>query len=128
RSLNLDEAIAHVDYTSGDLRFHREVFASNPASALVTHITCNKAASISCTVSFDKQTLPGEVTVEGNSKLILKGNAFEHLHSNGKQGVAFEAHVQVRTEGGQISADNGALHISNANAVTLHIAIASNYR
>jgi alpha-L-fucosidase 2 len=128
RSLNLDEAIANVDYTSGDLRFHREVFASNPANALVTRIICNKPASISCTVSFDKLTLPGEVTVEGNSKLILKGNAFEHLHSNGKQGVAFEAHVHVLTEGGQISAGNGAVHISNANTVTLHIAIATNYR
>ncbi|MDT7812646.1 MAG: hypothetical protein QOJ42_2562 [Acidobacteriaceae bacterium] len=29
-SLNLDEAIAHVDYTRGDLRFHRESFVSNP--------------------------------------------------------------------------------------------------
>ena len=70
RSLNLDEAIAYVDYTSGDLSFHREVFASNPANALATRITCNKPASISCTVSFDKLTVPGEVTVEGNSKQI----------------------------------------------------------
>src|ERR1700680_3420933 len=30
RSLNLDEAIAHGDYTRGDLRFHRESFVSNP--------------------------------------------------------------------------------------------------
>jgi alpha-L-fucosidase 2 len=72
RSLSLDEAIAHVDYTSGKLRFRREVFSSNPANALVTHLTCNQPASINCDLGFANLALPGDVTVEGDDTLVLK--------------------------------------------------------
>lgn len=128
RSLNLDEAIAHVDYSSGKLRFHREVFSSNPADVLVTRLTCNQPASINCDLSFANLALPGEVTVEGRDTLILKGRAFEHLHSNGKQGVAFVTRVRVLAEGGHVEANHGALRVSGANSVTILTAIATNYR
>ncbi len=127
RSLNLDEAIAHVGYTSGDLRFQREIFSSNPADVLVTRLTCNRPASINCDLSFANLTLPGEVTVEGSDTLILKGNAFEHRHSNGKQGVAFVTRVRAVAEGGSIAAGDGVLHVANADSVTLLVAIATNY-
>ncbi len=128
RSLNLDEAVAHVDYTSSKLRFQREVFSSNPAGVLVTRLTCNQPAAINCEISFANLALPGEVTLEGNDTLILKGDAFERLHSNGKQGVAFVARVRVLADGGSIMANNGALHVSHANSVTLLVAIATNFR
>ena len=128
RSLNLDEAIAHVDYTSDKLRFQREVFSSNPADVLVTRLTCDHPASVSCDISFANLALPGEVTVESNETLILKGHAFEHLHSNGKQGVAFVTRVRVLADGGRIVTNNGALHVSHADSVTLLVAIATNYR
>jgi len=128
RSLNLDEAIAYVDYTRGNLRFHREVFSSNPADSLVIRIACNRPGSINCSISFAKLTPPGEVTIEGSDTLILKGNAFEHLHSNGKQGVGFVTHIRVLTEDGQTTANDGALSVSNADAVTLLVAISTTYR
>jgi alpha-L-fucosidase 2 len=49
-------------------------------------------------------TLPGSMKVEGSDTLVLNGNAFETLHSNGKQGVAFETHVRVLAEGGEVTA------------------------
>jgi len=128
RSLNLDKAIAYVDYTSGNLRYHREAFSSNPAGVLVTRLTCDRPASINCAISFANLALPGEVTVEGSDSLILKGHAFEHLHSNGKQGVAFVSRVRVLTEGGRINANDAAFHVSNAESVTILVAIATNYR
>jgi alpha-L-fucosidase 2 len=39
RWLDLDEGIAHVDYTRGVLRFHRESFAFRPDDVLVTRLT-----------------------------------------------------------------------------------------
>jgi alpha-L-fucosidase 2 len=128
RSLNLDEGIAYVDYSRGGLSFHREVFASNPDNALIAHISCNQPKSVSCSISFPKLTLPGEVTTEGNDTLVLKGNAFENLHSNGKQGVAFETRVRVSAKGGEVTAHEGALHVKGADAVTLHVVIATNFR
>jgi alpha-L-fucosidase 2 len=128
RSLNLDEAIAYVGYTRDGLAFHREVFASNPDNALIAHLTCNQPKSISCSISFPKLTLPGEVTTEGNDTLVLKGNAFEHQHSNGKQGVAFETRICLSAKGGEVTAHDGALQVKGADAVTLHVVIATNFR
>jgi alpha-L-fucosidase 2 len=128
RSLNLNEAIAYVEYTNGDIRFQRESFSSNPADILVNHVTCNKPASLNCTVSFAKLSLPGEVTTMGDNQIVLNGNAFEHLHSNGKQGVAFVARVQILTEGGQVTTHDGAIQVRNATSMTIHVAIATNCR
>ncbi|HTF43381.1 MAG TPA: glycoside hydrolase family 95 protein, partial [Terriglobales bacterium] len=79
RSLDLDEAIAHVDYARGGLRFHREIFSSNPDDVLVVRLTCSHARSVSCGISFGKLRLPGDVTTEGNDTLILRGHAFEPM-------------------------------------------------
>jgi len=95
RSLNLDEALVYVDYTRSGLRFHREIFSSNPDDVFVVRQTCDRPKSINCSVSFAKLTLPGNVTIEGSDTLVLKGHAFEHLHSDGKQGVAFETRIRL---------------------------------
>src|SRR5882757_4910612 len=128
RSLDLDEAIAHVDYTRDGLRFHREIFSSNPDDVLVVHLTCSHAKSLSCGIAFGKVTVPGEVTREGNDTLVLRGHAFEHKHSNGRQGVAFETRVRVITDGELVANDGTGLRVSNADALTLQVAISTNYR
>jgi alpha-L-fucosidase 2 len=128
RSLDLDEAIAHVDYTRDGLRFHREIFSSNPDDVLVVRLTCSHARSVSCGISFGELTLPGEVTTEGNDTLILRGHAFEQMHSNGRQGVAFETRVRVLANGELVTNDGATLRVRNADEVTLQVAIATNYR
>ncbi len=128
RSLDLDEAIAHVDYTHSDRRFHREVFSSNPDDVLIVRHTCTQPKSVSFNLSFAKLTLPGEVTVEGGDTLVLRGHAFEHMHSNGKEGVAFEARVRLLSDGGRVSVQDSTLQVRDADAVTLHVAISTNFR
>jgi alpha-L-fucosidase 2 len=128
RSLNLDEALVYVDYTRSGLRFHREIFSSNPDDVFVVRQTCDRPKSINCSVSFAKLTLPGNVTIEGSDTLVLKGHAFEHLHSDGKQGVAFETRIRLVSEGGQITAQDGSLQVRGANAITLHVAVSTDFR
>jgi alpha-L-fucosidase 2 len=128
RSLNLDEALVYVDYTRSGLRFHREVFASNPDDVLIVRHTCDRPKSVNCNLSFAKLTLPGDVTIEGRDTLVLKGHAFEHLHSNGKQGVAFETRIRLVSEGGQVTAQDGSLQVRGANAITLHVAVSTDFR
>jgi alpha-L-fucosidase 2 len=127
RSLDLDEAIAHVDYTRGARSFHREIFSSNPDDVLVVRLRCSHPKSISCAISFGTLILPGEVTREGNT-LVLRGNAFEHLHSNGRQGVAFEARVRLLAEGGAVTGHDAGLRVTDADTATLHVVISTNYR
>jgi alpha-L-fucosidase 2 len=128
RSLHLGEAIACVDYTRNDRRFHREVFSSNPDDVLVLRHTCDQPKSVSFSLAFAKLTLPGEVTVEDGDTLVLRGHAFERLHSNGKQGVAFETRIRMLSEGGRMTAGDSTLEVRDADAVTLHVAIATDFR
>lgn len=128
RSLNLDEGVARVEYERGGARFRREAFASNPAGVLVSRVSSNKPSAVSCSVDFARLALPGTVTLDGPDTLVLKGNAFEKLHSNGKQGVAFEARVRVIAEGGEVTAVDGAVRVKNARTITLIVAVSSNYK
>src|SRR5690606_26179152 len=47
RELDLNEAVTHIRYTQGDIRFYREMFVSYPAKALVIRFTANKKGAIS---------------------------------------------------------------------------------
>jgi len=128
RSLDLDEAVAHIDYTRNGCGVHREVFSSNPDDVLVVQQSADRPKSVSFTVSFAKLAIPGVVTLQGSDTLVLRGNAFEHLHSNGKQGVGFEARIRLQAVGGRVSAQGSTLRVDAADSATLHVAIATDFR
>jgi alpha-L-fucosidase 2 len=128
RSLRLDEAIASVDYMLGDVHIQHEAFSSNPSDILVVRVTSDTPAKINGTIAFTKLNLPGKISIEGSDTLILEGNAFEHLHSNGKQGVRFVTRIRLLTDGGSLLAQNDHLQVEHANSVTLLIAVATDYR
>ncbi|HEY4047419.1 MAG TPA: glycoside hydrolase family 95 protein [Acidobacteriaceae bacterium] len=127
RSLNLDEAIAQINYTRAGVRFHREVFASNPDDALVIRQTSNRKGSIDCDISFGKLDLPGEVQVEGDT-LVLRGHAWEKMHSNGHQGVFFETRVRLIAEGGTVAEKGECLAVRSASAFTLLVVVGTDYK
>jgi alpha-L-fucosidase 2 len=126
RSLDLDEAIARVEFTATDVTFHREVFASHPAGVIVVRMTSTKPGGLSCNIGFGEPRLPGEITVEAG-RLILNGNAWESLHSDGRHGARFQCQVRVLPEAGDIQSADGRITVQAANAVTLLIAVASDF-
>jgi alpha-L-fucosidase 2 len=127
RSLNLDEAIAHVSYTRDGIRICREVFASNPDQALVIHQSSSKKGNIDCDISFGKLDLPGDVRVEGDT-LVLRGHAWEEMHSNGHEGVLFETRVRVITEDGTVAARGDSLAVRSAGAIMVLVVVATDYK
>jgi alpha-L-fucosidase 2 len=127
RSLDLDEAIARVEFAAGDRMLHREVFASHPAGVIVVRLTSSKPGGLSCQIAFGEPRLPGKITAEAGS-LVLNGNAWESLHSDGRHGTRFECQVRVIHESGDIHSTNGKITVQAADAVTLLIAMASDFR
>ena len=51
RDLNLDTAVAGVEYTANGVHFSRQVFASPADQVVVVHLTADKKGSI----SFDRR-------------------------------------------------------------------------
>jgi alpha-L-fucosidase 2 len=127
RSLDVDEAIARIEFAAGDMMFYREVFASHPAGVIVVRLTSSKPGGLSCGIAFGEPRLPGEITAEAGI-LALHGNAWESLHSDGRHGTRFECQVNVITESGDTHSTSGKITVQAANAVTLLIAVASDFR
>ncbi len=127
RSLNLDEAVARVDFWQNGAHFSREVIASHPDNVLALRLTCNKPGQISFNTDFGAITIPAEITTDKQDMLILHGHAYETLHSNGHQGVTLQIHVKVISDGGSIHALPQGIQVKNANAVTVLVAVATSF-
>ncbi|MCP4312848.1 MAG: glycoside hydrolase family 95 protein [Bacteroidetes bacterium] len=126
RSLNLNEAIAHVSYEKDGLSYQREVFASYPDNVIVIRLIADQKGALSFVVRpeipyLERKERSGTVTAEGNL-LTIKGSMA--LFS-----CNYEGQIKVLNEGGTVTAgsENGTIEVSKADAVTLLIATGTNY-
>ena len=127
RSLNLNEAIAHVSYEQDGVAFQRQYFASYPDNVIVIRLTADQQGALSFTVRpkipyLELKQRTGSVTAAGNL-LTLKGK-IPMFSCN------FEGQIKVLNEGGSVStnAKAGTIEVNKADAVTLLIANGTNYR
>jgi alpha-L-fucosidase 2 len=128
RSLNLDEAVARVRFRANGILYQRDVFASHPSRILVIRLTSSKPAQISFRMRFGKGILPTAEKTEGTHTLILNGNAWEHMHSTGHDGVAFEIRARVIAEGGRTTDGQQEIQVQGADVVTVLVAVGTNFR
>jgi alpha-L-fucosidase 2 len=124
RQLDLDSAIASVSYKAGDATFTREVFASPIDQCIVVRLSCDKPAQ----VTFDaKLSRPEDFAVEtiAPDRIVMKGQATQQGEH---KGVKFEAQLRIIPEGGKLTVADEGLRLENADAATLLIVAATNYR
>jgi alpha-L-fucosidase 2 len=127
RTLDLDEGMTRVDYRIGAHHFTREVFSSNPDDVLVAYLKSETPGQLNLKISLEKLMLPGKIIHSRNDTLIFRGQAFETLHSEGKQGVEVECHVRLLHHGGAASIGEDQLQVHGADSITLLVAIATSY-
>ena len=127
RSLDLDQAVARVSYRSNGVLCSRECFASHPDNVIAAHFTCALGQGVSFRTAFANSVIPAEVTSERNDTLVLRGKAYEKLHSNGNQGVSLQIRISVMSEGGQVFSADQALVVRNARSATVLITAATDY-
>ncbi len=132
RDLDLATATAHVSYSTGGVRFAREVFASAPDDVIVVRLSADRPGQISFEARL--QT-PQRATTEatGDGDLVMRG-----VNGDGKGATAdgrpltgalrFEARVRVLSTGGARTMNGDAIAVRDADAVTLLIAAATSYR
>jgi alpha-L-fucosidase 2 len=120
RELDLDTAIARVEYRAGGVGYTREVFASAPDQAIVIRLECDRPGGLSLTARLAR---PADAQVEypSGNRVVMRGQA-------AGQGVAFECRVAVLTDGGKAAPAPRGLNIEGATAVTLVVAAATDYK
>ena len=127
RSLDLDTAIARVQYKVDGVGYTREVFSSAPDQVLVVRLAADKSKSrpgdpgqLTFTASL---TTPQEAKAEpaGADTLVMRGQV--------KNGIMkFEARLRAVAEGGKVTATAEGLRIEGANAATLLLAAGTNHK
>lgn len=133
RDLNLDDAVAHVQYEYNGTKYSREYFASYPKEVVAIRYTADTANAL----SFDVKPVsmhPGEVTVnEGEITIIGKLKDSEPYASGGnaawnqESDLEYCTKIKVIADGGTVTDGYNTVNVKNANAVTILVAAATDY-
>lgn len=125
RELNLDTATASVSYSTGGVKFTRELFSSPVDQVIVLRLTADQPGKIafSATLATPQQA---ELAVDGNDTLVLNGRNAAKGEIQGK--LKFQARVRVMAHGGSITSHEGRVTVAGADSATLLIAAATSYR
>jgi alpha-L-fucosidase 2 len=144
RELNLATGIARITYRIGDAACTREVFSSVPDQALVVHLACDKPGQLSFHATLARSQ-DGQTTVAAPDRVVLQGEAIartnfwitsnltpEKLKAEKDQleptGVKFRGVLRAINEGGRVEVSGTDLVVTKANAVTLLVVAATDYR
>jgi alpha-L-fucosidase 2 len=124
RELDISKAIATTRYTVDGVEYVRETFASFPDQVVVVRLTASKKGKISFSAGFSSPQKT-ETSFQ-DSDLILKGISGDQEGLEGK--VKFTALAKIIPEKGKLvkSKDN-TLAVSEADAVTIFISMATNF-
>ena len=139
RALDLRSAVASVDYGFGDVRYHREFFASYPDKLIAMRFTASVPGRISFVARMDS-SLRYRTLVDGGT-YILRGKAPRHAEPNYEdvdpailyaddetgQGMSFECHLRAIVRGGRSWTDHDGVHVQGADEVTLLLAAATSF-
>jgi alpha-L-fucosidase 2 len=124
RELDIEKAVTTTSYTVDGTKFTRQVIASVPDQVIAIRLTADKPGKINFTAFFNSpQKGEGKVTTAG--KIVFAGRTGDHEGVKGQ--VSFNAQTQVITESGQLAARDTSVIVSNANAATIYISIATNF-
>jgi len=123
RDLDISKAVATTAYTVDGVRYTRQVMASAPDQVIAIRLTASQPGKLSFS-AFMNSPQRTERSVAGTDKLVLSGFTSDHEGVPGQ--VRFNAHVRIRTEGGQKSRTDTSVVVRGASAATLYVSMATN--
>jgi alpha-L-fucosidase 2 len=125
RDLDLDTAIATVNYTANGVHFKREIFSSAVDQVIVIRLTADQPGHISFSASLATPQ-NASFNVDRTNTLVMSGTA------GAARGIAgatkFQARVWVQADGGQTTAGSNTVSVADADSATLFIAAATSYK
>jgi alpha-L-fucosidase 2 len=124
RDLDISKAVATVSYKANGVTYKREYIAPLTDNIMMVKLTADKPGSISC--SLGMQTPFKEFTTQTkDGKLLHSGVSSTTDSKKGK--LRYQVQVQPKVEGGKVTYTDSGIEITNANTVTIYIAIGTNF-
>jgi alpha-L-fucosidase 2 len=120
RQLDLETAIARVEYQQGVVTYPRGVFPTGPSGS--GEANCEQPQAISFEATLGRQE---RFTVtEENHGLLMTGQL--NNGADGK-GMKYAARLRALNKDGEVTVTNKVLHVKNATEVTLLVSAATDY-
>jgi alpha-L-fucosidase 2 len=119
RELNLDTAIASVQFTANGVLYRREVFASHPANVIVIRLTASRPGALAFGVRLKSAHEGATLASAPDGTISMTGGVKDGA-------IRFEARLTAKSDGRIIAEDSG-LRITRATSATLILAGATNF-
>ncbi|BAV06821.1 alpha-L-fucosidase 2 [Filimonas lacunae] len=125
RELDIANAVAQNSYVVNGVTYTREVIASLADRIIAVRLTADKPGSLnfiaSCTSPHKKQS----IHTQPGGQLQLTATTGDHEGVEGK--VQFSSLFRVVPDGGTLEQTDSSIAITNANAATIYVSIATNF-
>jgi alpha-L-fucosidase 2 len=121
RELDISQAVARTSYTQAGVKYLREYFSSNPAQALVCHLTANAKGKISFNARFQSPHPQPKIYRVDDHTLALAVQVRDGV----LRGVSY---LRVTTKGGRLTVTNQQIQLVGANEATLCLTAATNFK
>ncbi len=121
RTLDLDAAAAEVAYRWDGAAYSRRVFCSAPDRVLVVRLACDRPGGLSLHARLSRHAAAATGPA-GTDGLLLEGRLYHGC------GMRFAAALRVLAEGGATEARGDTVWVRGADAVTLLLVAATDYR
>ncbi len=139
RVLDLRTGMASTSYSIGETTYHREVFASHPAQALVVRLWAEGPARQDFTLGMNSPVMY-RTSAEGGHLLVMRCKAPKHVEPNYRgnepdpvqyddwNGEGMEAEVQLQViSDGTVTAGDSTLQVSQAGETLLILTTGTSY-
>ena len=130
RQLDLDEAIATVQFSAGNVKFTREVFASPVDQVIVVHLGADQPGRISFSAALIAGNNPqrdGDALYDSvqPNEIVANGRAMSDEGIEGK--VRYQLRARFLAQGGAVAAESGTVNVRGADSVTILIAARTSF-
>lgn len=125
RELDIEKALTKTTYQINGVKYQREAFASFPDRVIVLRLSSSKKAGISFTAFFKTQQPKATIVTTANNELTIAGTTMDHETVKGL--LKYKGMVRIKAEGGFIQKNDTSLTITNADAATIYISIATGF-
>ena len=131
RELDIDKAVALTRFKANGTEFTRQCFVSFPDQVVVLRLTASAKGALTFKARYDlpyreDRIISRSAEVTGKQAVMTvscKGD--DHEGIEGK--IRFTDKTLIVPEGGQMTADDNAIAINGADAVTIYISIGTNF-
>ena len=117
RDLDIGDALAHVSYEAGGVKFSREYFCSHADGVLVVRFTADQPGSYSGSIELDDSH--GAKTIADKNQLLDAGALANDLK--------YDAQLIAVNTGGSLHAEGSTLTFTNCDSLMLVVAAGTDY-